>query len=241
MDIQKWPFRLKSARRKKRLQKKDFDKQLIQFDKLEHVLWEKKDSLPMIPLEQPYQKGWKRFFVLRDDVKRSPAAEFYQDLLDKINTVEYNHDKTFKRKKKRKRRNVYERKMQTLREFDEYGWNHPKLDLSEAERACFYVKESWCNTSKKMTLTYACREAWRFTLVVKPHIIYEVKMMDEVLEQEIKALENYLERNHLRPKIEQLTKGRSYYRWFDWDFKNKKQFNELKNTTRYFTKEGYLD
>lgn len=44
MDTNNFPFdvlqlRLKSARRKKQLQKKDFEKQLVQLDKKRHELW----------------------------------------------------------------------------------------------------------------------------------------------------------------------------------------------------------
>ena len=77
MDLHEMPYRLKSARQKRRLVKKDRDKQLIQLDKHQNLLWKQKRELPMIPLEHPYQKGWKRFFVLRKDVQQSAKAVFY--------------------------------------------------------------------------------------------------------------------------------------------------------------------
>ena len=106
MDANDWSFdllsyKLKTARQKKRLQKEDFDKRLIQIHKQEETLWNNRRKLPMVPLEQPYQKGWKRFFVLREDVRRCNKAAFYQQLLDKINTVQYSNDKNFKAKKNR--------------------------------------------------------------------------------------------------------------------------------------------
>ena len=63
--------RLKTKRQKKRLVKEDFEKQLIQLNKLQDELWEKKRCLPLVPLAMPYQKGWQRYFVLREDIARS--------------------------------------------------------------------------------------------------------------------------------------------------------------------------
>ena len=64
-------YRLRSARDKKRSQKEDFEKRLIQLDQEEDRLRAEKHKLPWVPLSEPYQKGWKRYFILREDVKRS--------------------------------------------------------------------------------------------------------------------------------------------------------------------------
>lgn len=74
------------CRQKKRMQYEDFDKQLISLDKKRDDLQELKRNLGWEPLIPPVQKGWKRFFVLRDDVERSKHAEFFQNILKKINT-----------------------------------------------------------------------------------------------------------------------------------------------------------
>ncbi|MGV3588803.1 MAG: hypothetical protein ACO1OF_17490 [Adhaeribacter sp.] len=81
--------RFRSAREKKRLVKLDFEKQLRQLARERCHLLEQKRSLGYEPLKPPVQKGFKRFFVLRDDVAWSPRAAFFQEILDKINTVQY--------------------------------------------------------------------------------------------------------------------------------------------------------
>ena len=63
-------YRLRTARQKKRMQYEDFDKQLIQLHEEESALRSQKRNLGWEPLIPPVQKGWKRFFVLRDDVAR---------------------------------------------------------------------------------------------------------------------------------------------------------------------------
>jgi len=56
----------------------------------------------MVQLEEPYQRGWKRSFILREDVARCHAAEFYAILLAKINTETYSTNKGFTHKKRRR-------------------------------------------------------------------------------------------------------------------------------------------
>ena len=129
--------RLKTARQKRRAQKADREKQLIRLEKLRTKLWLDKQQLPWIPLEEPYQKGWKRFFVLREDVKRSHMADFYQTLLNKINTAQYSRDKTFSSRKRRLRRYEYTVRTQALREISVSEWNSPKLELTEKEKLLF--------------------------------------------------------------------------------------------------------
>jgi hypothetical protein len=238
MDLQDWPYRLKSARRKKRLVKKDRNKQLIQLNKQHSLLWKEKQHLPMIPLEHPYQKGWERIFVLHKDVQRSAKAAFYQGILDKINTVEYNHDISFKKRKRRKQRYHYEERPQTLRPIYYNEWRSNKLKLTEAEQACFFRNEEWSASRSKVIITYMFTDSWRFVLAVKPHIVYEIKMVDELLEQELNAIDHWIARHNLWPKITKLNKGNCYKYWKVNPFEQAKYINKLKNKPRYTDKES---
>ncbi|MFA6249520.1 MAG: hypothetical protein WC615_21455, partial [Mucilaginibacter sp.] len=195
MDIHEWLCRIKSARRKRRLVKTDFDKRLIKLSKTREQLWQQKQNLPMVPLEHPYQRGWKRFFVLRDDVKRGPQAGFYEALLVKINTVEYHHDRSFKRKKRRRGRKVYVVKQQLLREFYAYGWEANRMNLSDDEKACFTRVETFDIKTRCTDVKYVVTEPWRFVLKVMPHMVTHVKLHDELLQQEIATVNNHIEKH----------------------------------------------
>lgn len=109
--------RFKSARRKKRLVKKDFDKQLHAIYVRERKLFVDKRNLPLIPLENPYQQGWVRYFVLREDVLRSPNADFFQNLLTKINTYKYSNAKSFSRKVRKKGKKIIVQSFSKIGEF----------------------------------------------------------------------------------------------------------------------------
>jgi hypothetical protein len=231
--------RIKSARQKKRLVKTDRDKQLIQLDKKRKALWIQKKNLPKVPLEKPYQRGWKRFFVLREDLKRSIEAAFYEELLLKINVTQYHYDKSFKQRKRRKR-NWYSRKEQTLTEFSSYLWNSEKLNLSEQEKACFTRVEIFDVKGRGYDIKYVLTKPWRYTLKIAPYMVTHIKLMDVDLERELSFIDNYIKSNKLQPRINLLIHGRSYH-WSGWYYEPIKYINKLKNTPRYTSKEAYLD
>ncbi|HMI62151.1 MAG TPA: hypothetical protein VK518_14625 [Puia sp.] len=181
---------------------------MVQLHKQQIRLWIKKKSLPWIPLSEPYQKGWKRSFVLREDVQRSNNAAFYQSLLEKINTIQYSKDKTFKIKRRRRGKKVSEVKKQFVHEFWEWEWNSSKLKLTEDEKRLFYRKETPSPKHRYTIVKYVYTEPWRFILRISPHIITHAKMVDEDLEQEIQLLGNYVQNNYLRHKIYKIHKGR---------------------------------
>jgi hypothetical protein len=215
MDTIDWSFqagycKIKTARQQKRLQKEDYNKRLIQLDRLRDKLCIERRNLPLVPLETPYQKGWKRSFVLREDVARSRNAMFYQELLEKINTVVYHHDKRFKYSKKKRRKKIQVDIPQTLREFCEPGWKANRIRLTDAEKALFYPKEVRDKNNRPGGIRYVFAEPWRYVLQVRPHMITHVKMIDEMLEQEIQRLDNYIETHNLRHKINKLMDGFQY-------------------------------
>jgi len=240
MDIHECPYRIKSVRRKKRLVKLDFDKNLIRLSKRRNQLWQLKRDLPMVPLEHPYQRGWKRLFVLRDDLRDTPKAEFYEEILKKINTVHYHYDPSFKFKKRRKRRYGYEMRKQELSEIDQYHWDSNRLKLFDSEKECFTRVEYTNMTHRHLEVKYVFSEPWRFVLKVMPYMVTQVKQHDYVLEREIAELDNYIDDNFLDPRIRRLTNG-SRFRYRRDYVELHKYINKLKNTPRYSQIEAYLD
>lgn len=203
-------FRLKSERRKIRLRKTHFEKTLLALDRKERQLSRQIRNLGYEPLIPPVQKGWKRTFVLREEVKRSTRAEFFQALLDKINTVQYSAKKGFTKKKRRRGRKVQVPREQQLRHFYEHEWR--KMKLSEPEAQCFIEKTVWLPRHGTYEKIYECNEPWRFVLKVMPNMITEKKVKDALLEQQVDYISNYLDHNRLRPKLQKLLYGQYLYR-----------------------------
>lgn len=95
--------RLRNIRTRKRIAKTDYEKYLRECSDRHSELEKQKWNLPLVPLEKPYQKGYVRFFVVRDDVKRSGLGEFFENLLTKINTYQYADNRKFQKKEKTQR------------------------------------------------------------------------------------------------------------------------------------------
>ena len=239
MDIHELPYRLKSARKKKRLVKTGHDKQLLRLSKRRAELWEQQRALPLVPLENPYQKGWKRYFILRADVVNSKRAEFYTTLLAKINTFEYHDDKSFKKKKRRKKRYGYEIRVQLLREFSSFCWNSSKLTLTAEEKACFTQIETYDIKTHREEIKYVFSEPWRYILKIGPHMITHKKLLDSDIEQELDGISRYIENNNLAPRMDRLTRGRGYH--YRWHGELTKYEVRTKRVPKYATKEDYLD
>ena len=206
--------RFKSARRKKKLVKKDFEKQLHFMHTEELRLFKAKSDLPIIMLQTPYQKGWIRYFVLRNDVLRLSNAPFFEQLLTKINTYHYSYKKTFSKKIRKNGKKIEIVESQHLYQIPVYQWNCEKFGLTDLEKTYFSLVEEWSVNLGRMIQFYQFNESWRFVLQTRPNIITHKKAINEVLERELRWIENQITNKHLRCKIEKLKTGRGKYKWF---------------------------
>lgn len=207
-------YRLRSSRQKKRIQYEDFHKQLIQLHKEENALYKQKRNLGWEPLVPPVQKGWKRCFVLRDDVARSKHADFFQRILNKINTYDWSYRKDFLVRRRRFGRKIYIVKAQNL--LKPHEGHFRKLDFNEKEQQLFYTEFRIERGSKEPVKRYVFIEPWRFVLKVKPNIIDKVRVRDQVLEARMKAIDDYLERNCFEWIQERLLRGNCKWRhWYE--------------------------
>jgi len=218
-------YRLRTVRQKKRMQYEDFDKKLLNLRKESNKLYELERNLGWEPLIPPVQKGWKRFFVLREDVARSKHAEFFENILQKINTYDWSYRRDFRVRKKRYGRNKYGVKTQSL--FRPYEDQFQKMGFTEVEKSFFY--EVWeMDWRKKLIKRYVFSEPWRLVLRVRPNMIDKVKKRDVVIEKRLKEINNYLERNACEYRLKRLIGGKVWHWWHD-DYENKREVNVLKN------------
>jgi hypothetical protein len=143
MDTQLLPYRLKS-RRKRRLLIKDRDKQLLKLDRERERISKDPDYLTTVFLDEPYQKGWKRLFVLRPKVAKSDKAEFYEGILYLINSVQFHYDRSFKNSKRIRRRHKYYHNGPPQLQWLSYTrWQKGDFKLTEAQCDCFKLAQYW--------------------------------------------------------------------------------------------------
>jgi hypothetical protein len=203
-------YRLKSKRRRIRLRKKDQEKHLLGLHRAENKIRRQIRNLGYEPLIPPVQKGYKRIFVLRDDVQRSQQAAFFTGLLRKIDTVQYSDTKAFTKKKRRRGRKIRVPREQKLLAPSEWEWGQMKL--TEAEKVYFAPVTVWDRAGEPRTV-YQFREPWRFVLRIVPNLITEVRIKDAVLEQMEDEIDRYLSFNDRRHRLSRLLGRPGGYRW----------------------------
>ena len=168
-------YRMRTARQKIRMQYEDFDKCLIQLDRYESKLYQQKKDLGWQLLDKPYQKGWVRFFILRQDIVTGRYASFFEGILKKINTNQYSWRKDFKRRKRRGGKKNYSDRAQNL--LKPNAWEFNKMEFTAAEKDFF--NEVWeINSWKQLEKKYVFRDPGIFVLKVTPFMIDKVKMND---------------------------------------------------------------
>jgi len=218
-------YRLRTVRQRKRMQYEGFDKRLLRLNKERDQLYQIEKNLGWEPLIPPVQKGWKRFYVLRDDVARSKHSEFFENILKKINTYEWSWRKDFLIRKKRYGKNKYTVKPQCLLRPCEDHFK--RLGFTDVEKSFFY--EAWkMDSCKRLVKYYVFSEPWRFVLRVRPNMIDKVKRRDAEIDKRQKEIDNYLERNYYEIRLNKLLAG-DVWHWSRDFGENYREKNVLQN------------
>jgi hypothetical protein len=200
-------FRLRTARHKKRMQYEDWDKQLLALDRESDALYKQQHNLGWIELHPPVVRGWKRYFILRDEFAKSKQAPFFESILSKINTTEYSHRKDFKVKKRKGGKKVYVAKEQHLFNPDPYHFN--KMEFTEAEKQFFEERVIADRRTGKLSRIFVFTEPWRFVLRVRLNIITKARARDEEIESRVKEINNFFNRYKLWGRLAHLSGGYS--------------------------------
>jgi hypothetical protein len=212
-------FRLQSSRRKKRMQHEDLEKKLIELNSERSKLYRQQRNLGWMELEHPVMRGWKRYFVLRDDVARSRHASFFQGILDRINTVQLSDKKNFTAKKRKWGKKIRAEREQKLLQPD--PGHFKRLKFTEREAQLFY-EATWRYQGKTWS-QYVFVEPWRFVLRVRPNLITKTRVRDEAIEKRIKEINQFLKQRDYDKKLLHLLHGHDPYRWKE-DYRLKEKY-----------------
>lgn len=230
-------YRLRTARQKKRMRYKEFDKRLIRLHREERALCTQRQNLGWEPLVPPVQKGWKRCFVLRDDVARSKHADFFAGILRKINTYEWSHKKSFMVRRRKRGRKYYIVKPQKL--LEPPHWHFSRLNFTDAEKQMFHEEWVYVKWSREPLKKFVFNEPWRFVLKTSPNMITKVKIVDAVLESKLEEIEQWLSRNNYRHRQRKLLDG--YCGWRSPKEKKLKEYRIQRRCFRNKTIESTMD
>lgn len=201
--------RLRSIRSRKRTAIKDVEKKIRKKYNRSKELWHLRRNIRWIPLENPYQRGFVRFFVVNDEVKRSEDEDLFEGILKKINTYMYSESRLFLKKRKKFGRRIYVEKAQKLNRISFYAWTDPKFGLTPRERQYFLKNEEYNPFRKRNETYYEFIEPWRFTLRIRPNMITHYKPVDAELEKEYAEIELYISQYKVAGIIQKTINGKS--------------------------------
>lgn len=211
MDIHDYinRIRVKTARRRKRLEKENRDRKLIRLHKEFIAIRKEMENVGWEALKPPVQRGYIRFFVLRKDVRRSKQAMFFQRILDKINTCQRSSRKDFKVKRRRAGRKVYVDKEQYLRDVEAPEFFSKKFtDLERLQFQEVMIHPAW---SRRPVRVFRYNEPWRFVLRVQPDMITRVRIKDLDLEGKLMEITQYLHFGERRYRLAKLLYGKNLW------------------------------
>lgn len=203
-------FRIRCPRSRKRAVRAHKEKQLIKLEKERRELWYIQcHKVEYVPLDPPIQRGFRRSFILREDVARSSCAAFYQGILDKINTVLVHHDRAFTKKLRKKGKKKIPIP-QFLKEFDNASFRQLKLPGKEA--ALFYLGIASNPRHRHHGEVWKFREPWRFRLQIRRNLITQQKVENIAIDKREKEIDRLMDDPGICGKIDNL-KGRPYNRY----------------------------
>lgn len=183
-----------------------FDKQLMRLDKELRALWRKRWI--RVSLDEPIQRGWRRFHVLTPKAENRADKEALLALLKIIGTNQFRNSPNFSRRRGRGRRKRFIEIEQPLRKITIGEWE--RLQLPEAWRLYFREEQQCHYRSWRDVLIF--RSPYIFELRVEPYWITEVCIPDPEIEQRIAEIDGWLRHRNATHRLNRIRGYRSH--WF---------------------------
>lgn len=231
-----------TTRRENRKEFKREEKiKLLRLDRELRKLVDQKYDMPLVPLEKPIRNGYKKTFILRDDIARREDADVLWKVLKEVNTTVYCSRKDFIAK------NYKTKKMEPIK----HGFrpvSKPRWDELEAlwtpREIKWFSKYSYltlesCPVHKHGYLKGLCN--CRYTTMpifyvvdkIDIHYLTHYRPIDPDLETKISELRHYLYANDLYRKIWKYQTGALGYFEYGYDDRKRKLINKCINSELY--------
>jgi len=204
------------ARRDKAWHKKQADQVLIQLSRERNELWRMKRDAPLIKLDQPYQRGWVRYFTLTEEAMRRKDSHRFRALLEYVQNIQYSHNCQFmikrfwksKRVRPRKHRlkilNVYlALKFKMPENLLAYLVTQKRRPISTRERLRELLLSGYNGQIK-------VRHPHYFVRVVEPFMITHQRVALPEVERRLAEVEFILDQPQHRGRLKTLQCSRSY-------------------------------
>lgn len=163
-----------------------FDKHLLRLGSELRGLWRRRYI--RVALDEPIQRGWRRFHVLTAKAQKRADKDVLLALLEFIGTVHFRNSPDFRNKRGRGRRRRFAEIEQPLRELTVGEWDRRRLPEEwkpyfRHEKRCYF--RVWHDA-----LIFA--SPYAFELKIEPNWVTETYISDPAVEQRIADIEGWL-------------------------------------------------
>ncbi len=189
----------------KKKQEKDLIKLYKELDRVRTTVWRSE----MVELDKPRFAGFRRFFVLRDDILKRKDAKDIQQILDRINCECYSKSKDFSFYDTQDRWGTVRQKLGTL---SEKQWEQ----LPNNQKKFFW--ETW--HGRLRCKQYIFQFPWMFVYKIRRRYVKKVPLLSPEMESRLAELHSKIfEQDYLWPRISKLMGFRMGSKWDDYDIR----------------------
>jgi len=175
---------------------------------------------------EPYQSGWIRYFIPRQDIKNRTDIRWIRQALDLINNTRFCHNKDFIVKDSKGKYVPIEQRLGSISE-EKYE------SLVQNVKKLFEKRQFVQKYSKQIYFRYCFKLEWYFEYQIEPNIVTHHWMPDPEWETHVAEISHRIGRNNLWPKINRMLGSSTKYK--EWRLSPK-----LKNKYgMYFSEEDY--
>ncbi len=213
------------------------DKKLIRLRKRMNELYKAERALPYIKLDKPIQRGFKKSFVMRDDITRRKDARDLSRILGIVNETVYCKNPEFKSKKYHN--NQMEDIPHAIRHIPANKWD--TLELPDHFKKWFTyesrIKYGAYGTSYEIK-GYFFKFPWMFEPKVSPNFITHIQEIDPNIKSELSEINRFFDNHNGWPRLGKLQGGN--FKWIEVT-KEERLDDILKREEMQEFEDNYLD
>ena len=150
-----------------------------------------------VKVNPPYQKGWLRFFDLRDDIKRRRDASRIKKALELVNNTTYCRRKDFTTYNYTKKKRVPIEQTPRFISEEKFLELDPSIQKFLEKRQ--YTEKTYFG--KKIKVGYTLRYDYWVVFVIEPNMVVERWVPDPKWESKMAEITNKIHRDNLWPKM----------------------------------------
>ena len=230
-------FQNRWGRRDRGRAKEKSDKALILLMEERGRLLRAKWNAPYVELEEPFQRGWVRFFVLNAKAKHKKDAKSLEELLGYFNSKQHSRRRDFRVRQGRSKKWIpMEQKLPRLHVHEILRRNIPERLFRYLLNFKFEPLRDRNNAEKLRRAGYPWKfgiyDPSLFELVIEPYLVTHQKIVMPEVESRLSEIERTLDRSAGWQRYARL-KGHRRWRLYDYQIRlDEQRIREYENGWR---------